>query len=559
MYRILIADDEGIMLESLKGMITREFGDSCEITTVKTGRAAIEQAELTHPDILFLDIQMPGINGIQALREIRRTNPAALAYIVSAYDKFDYAREAIDLGVEGYLTKPVTKKTLIDAVREAMEKVDRLRRERRDQLEIQEKLEIVIPVVETGFVGSVLTPGETPDISYFRQLLDMTEEYAYICLLQIGRETQQGQPVSPVGFGVQAESLYPQLRAIVKSYGRCFMGQAMGSRIPILVPHESGQVDYEERVQIISRTRESLTRLEEKLPYRFRAGIGRVRPVGEVSASYEEALRALQESESRVVHINDVMSRGEYEGGFPVDTEKKIFALMEKGDAEGMMAEADRFFDWMVHNYPESRDNIRLKVLEYVLWAERIAFHEGAVNYGFEDRHSYLTDVMAIDDYERLRVWYRDKMTSVCRAIASRHTQQTESTVGRAMAYIQEHYASDISLDDVSREVNVSPYYFSKLFKEQAGENFIEYLTRIRIDQARRLLSSTQESVKEISTAVGYADPNYFSRIFKKQTGMTPREYREREQGQRTADTAEEQGRGRDDGEYECDEYKPDR
>ena len=103
--------------------------------------------------------------------------------------------------------------------------------------------------------------------------------------------------------------------------------------------------------------------------------------------------------------------------------------------------------------------------------------------------------------------------------------------VSKAKAYIKENYGRDISLDDVSREVNVSPYYFSKLFKEEEGQNFIEYLTKIRIDKARQLLREENLSIKEISIMVGYSDPNYFSRLFRKQMDMSPREYRESQGG----------------------------
>ena len=88
---------------------------------------------------------------------------------------------------------------------------------------------------------------------------------------------------------------------------------------------------------------------------------------------------------------------------------------------------------------------------------------------------------------------------------------------------------NEISLDDVSREVNVSPYYFSKLFKEEVGENFIDYLTDLRISRAKLMLKDETLTIREAGARAGYADQNYFSRIFKKQTGMTPRQYRETE------------------------------
>lgn len=106
--------------------------------TAKTGRVVIEKAETFHPDVVFMDIHMPGINGIQAMREIRKFNNSALFYVVSAYDKFDYAKEAIDLGVEKYLTKPISKGKIISVVEEAIEKVDKIRNQRSNLLKIQE-------------------------------------------------------------------------------------------------------------------------------------------------------------------------------------------------------------------------------------------------------------------------------------------------------------------------------------------------------------------------------------------------------------------------------------
>ena len=111
MYRIMLADDEGIMLEALKNIITSNFGGECEIATAKTGRAVVELAERFRPDIAFMDIQMPGLNGIQAMKEIQKTNKNIIFIVISAYDKFGYAKEAINLGVLEYLTKPVNKKS----------------------------------------------------------------------------------------------------------------------------------------------------------------------------------------------------------------------------------------------------------------------------------------------------------------------------------------------------------------------------------------------------------------------------------------------------------------
>ena len=97
----------------------------------------------------------------------------------------------------------------------------------------------------------------------------------------------------------------------------------------------------------------------------------------------------------------------------------------------------------------------------------------------------------------------------------------------KAKTYIDENYEKELTLDSVARKIAISPYYLSKLFKDEIGENFIEYLTRLRINQAKKLLEENRFSIKEICMLVGYSDPNYFSRIFKKIEGVTPTEYRD--------------------------------
>ena len=109
MYRILIADDEGLMLEAFKGVILAEFGDKCSVETAKTGRAVIEKAETFHPDIVFMDIHMPGINGIQAMREIRKFNNSALFYVVLHMTNLITPKKPSILVWNSILTKPISK------------------------------------------------------------------------------------------------------------------------------------------------------------------------------------------------------------------------------------------------------------------------------------------------------------------------------------------------------------------------------------------------------------------------------------------------------------------
>lgn len=530
MYRVLIADDEGIMREALKNIITSNFGNECELAFAKTGRAVIELAETFRPDVAFMDIQMPGINGIQAIREIQKFNSTTLFVIITAYDKFDYAKEAVNLGVMEYLTKPVKRTKIVEVLERAMRQIDSERKKRSDNLKIQEKLETVIPIVENGFVNSmILQEGGASDLSYYKMLLDIQEEYAYVAVIQFGQPSDDGILTTPVGMSVKAQEFYPECSAICKEFFPCIVGPIMTNRIVLAVPCEHAQQEYNERIQIIEQARNLTRKLGTRFEARFRTGIGRVYSMNELKRSYSEAYRALSESTSSVAHVEDLTIMGEYVGDYPVETERRLFAQIAKADWNGASQTANEFFDWMIHNYYDDRADIQLKVLEFVIWAEREAFRNGEIRqYGLLSRKNYMTSVLACQNYQELREWFLQKMEEVCRQVANRREEQSEGIVSKAKTYIAQNYCRELTLDEVSRSVNISPYYFSKLFKEESGENFIEYLTGMRIRKAKELLKNPALSIKEICVMSGYSDPNYFSRIFKKQEDVTPSEYRER-------------------------------
>jgi two-component system response regulator YesN len=227
-----------------------------------------------------------------------------------------------------------------------------------------------------------------------------------------------------------------------------------------------------------------------------------------------------------VAHADDLPIGCEYEEDYPIHLEKRLFDEVGRGEVENAVATARRFFDWLAGNGSGSLDEIRIKILEFVLWAERIAYERGGMTYRLHCRQDYLSTVMGTDQLEELRQWFLDKIMEACQNIVGKREEKSNNIIRTAQRYINENYMRDISLDDVSRTVNISPYYFSKIFKEETGEGFVEYLTNLRIEKAKELLSTTEYSMREICKMCGYSDPNYFSRSFKKNAGVTPSDYK---------------------------------
>ncbi|PHV69409.1 DNA-binding response regulator [Sporanaerobium hydrogeniformans] len=527
MYRIMLADDEGIVINSLKFIIEKHFKDECVIEFAKTGRHVIELAERFRPDIAFMDIQMPGINGIEAIKEIKKVSPSTLFIVLSAYDKFEYAKEAIHLGVLEYLNKPVNQKVIVEIIEKAIHLINKQREQRNHDLMVKEKLEIVVPIIESGLIYAILFQEECPeDRLQYHELLGIKEEYGYVMVLEYGDVIEKGNLTNVVGASVKAQSFSYTLREIIKQYFDCVIGANMTNKTVIFVPFGKSQLEYSDRINIIEKAREMLVRLRQKIEVEFRIGIGKVKDLERLVESYREAVTAMKNSKGKVAHFNDLPSNSIYIEEYPVELEQTLLNTICRGRFAAARTETEHYFEQLIRNYPSCEAEIKLKILEIVLHSEQKVFSSQGMVYDFRNRKNYLSDMTEIDSYELLKKWFLQKISEICTEVNTKKKDQSTLCIEKAKAYIQKHYAKDISLDEVSREVDISPYYFSKLFKEVTGENFIEYVTDIRIENAKRLLDRGI-SIKEVGIEVGYSDPNYFSRIFKKIVGLTPTEFKE--------------------------------
>ena len=346
---------------------------------------------------------------------------------------------------------------------------------------------------------------------------------AFVC----GDKQEGSHLTNAVGSSVKLQQHYNEICDTFKQRFKCLVGSIMANKIAILVPTREKDLTLDERIKLIDEARDIARILMVKTSQQIRIGIGSIKPIMELKSSYSEALKALTMTTENVVHVEDLPMGLEYESNYPKELEKQLFEEIKEGDDHKVAVSSNAYFDWMLKNPSTGIMDMRLKILEFVLWAEKIAYSSGGMKYVFDSRADYLPKIMSTEDHDELRRWFIEKMTEATRNVVEKKAEKSTKTIASAREYINKNYNTDISLDDVSREVNISPYYFSKLFKDETGEGFVEYLTNLRIEKAKELLSGTSYSMKEICQMVGYTDPNYFSRIFKKNVGVTPTEYKE--------------------------------
>ncbi|MCR5215055.1 MAG: response regulator [Eubacterium sp.] len=528
MFRIVVADDEGIMRESIKNNLESNFGQKLEVRTVKSGREAIEECLNFRPDIVFMDIQMPGISGIQAIKEIQKFNKSIRFIIITAYDRFSYAQEAISLGVVEYIMKPVTKKKIMDVAIKVMNQIDEERKKNSDDLKVREKLEIVVPMIESAFINNILQGSDTGKGREYLNMLDVQEEYGYIVVLEFGDDFEDGVLTNAMGSNVRLSKQYDNLKESIKAFFDSIVGPIMGNRVVIYVPIKEGQLEYDRRVEIITRIRSMILNLEDTMEMKFRAGIGEVKYIEDSYESYTEAIRSLHRSNKHIVHAEDISVAEDMTQDVSnvMDLEQKYIQCCMKGGVETALIFADSLIEALKDIETISFGEKKTRVYELIVRLEQQCQDIGIIKYEIRSHAEYLNDIVEISNMQELGVWLQDKTKRLCNDIVSFRTDSGNGAIGKSISYINENFSRDLSLDDVARFVDISPYYFSKLFKQEMGENFVEYLTKYRVAQAKTFLANESLSIKEICGMVGYSDPNYFSRIFKKYEGVTPTEYR---------------------------------
>lgn len=528
MYKLIIADDEKIVIDSLKYIIEKNFNNIEIIATARSGREVIEKVDDNVPDIIFMDIRMPGINGLEAIKEIKSRHKHIVIIVLTAFDHFDFAKEALNLGVLEYLLKPVNRTKIVEVINKAVEIVKTEKEKRRMELEMKEKLEYIVPILENGFIYSLtLFDDNSNELLNYKQIFEIEENGGYVMTIEFGDEEKNGGLENKIGYSVRSQNFYPFIRDTINATCRCIVGPVMLNRVVVFVPANYETDEFSSRQKSLAFAEALFQKLSEKLKCSFKIGIGKTCESFELlPSSYEESLKALRYLKSSgVMHYMDIPSRNPQASEYPEHKEKLLLQKVSLGEAvEGANA-FNYIFDWLVGKYSNQPLKIKNKLLEILFQLNRMAWEYGTDPES--DAISFLEEMLAMNDLSELKLWCKKRIEVIAGQISSYRDYKIGDLTRKAKEYIKANYSKPITLEDISREINVSPQYFSKLFKEETGENFIDYLTGIRIKVAKDLLENSELSIKEICYNIGYSDPNYFSRIFKKIVGVAPTEYKE--------------------------------
>lgn len=526
MFKILIVDDEKIVLDAVKYILEKEFPQITLYEIARSGREAIEKAEIFNPDIIMMDIRMPGINGIDAIKEIKSKQPKIHFVIVSAYEQFDFAKEAVELKVDDYILKPIIKNKLVSVLRNIMDKITIEKEIKKKELEIIEKYEKVNTLLEYGFIYSIIL-GEhyNSKLNKYKEILELDCPGGYIMLIEaknkekdIYLERQESDLL------IENEEYNSMVSDALKCKCRCFVGPAILGRVVVYIYtiNKGGNLLKKEALEIAQHVYNKI--LDFNYKHKIQISIGSYQKLENISKSFDDALIAIKHVNNKeiIVHISDIKHEGLTPSEYPKDKENRLIEQIDEGDLEGALDSFNTIYKWVYTSYNNSFEIGRAKLAELY-----VAIHRGAFGNGIKetDYENYLLEFYNIEEYLKLEKVCNDRLIELIYNINFLHKKKNNKIIIQAKEYIYENFNKDITLEEVARIVSVTPHYFSRLFKEETGENFIEYLTIFRIKKAKKMMDTTNLNIKEICYKIGYTDPNYFSRLFKKVEKVTPTDY----------------------------------
>ena len=533
MLKVFLVEDESVVREGLRDNIPWEQYGYRFVGEASDGEMALPLIRKTRPDVLITDIKMPFMDGLSLSKIVSEEFPKIKIAIISGYDDFEYAREAIEVGVDQYILKPITRMNLRKVLLELKEKIEQDMEHDDYQMKLQNEMheyeQFSLRYFFEKILGGKLSVKEIYDEAAKRSLQIAAPCYNLLFLylqekkgtLSDGKMENFVRKQEEVLHYFLRHPQYVLFRWNVNCYGVLIKSET--SQMEVLTEKalehvkricspESEQLDWYlavgNPVERVSMLPECYHNVNHYFAYRFIMPYQHILTEAtlknNLSQQEENSIDKVDSAKMSPEIILDFLARGS-EGEIQDFVESYLMGIREA-------LESRMFRDYVVLN-------IRFTIISYIE-SIGVSKHDYLEQIG-EYANNVHMKVQEISDYFvislRAAVDIRDEQSNV----------QNRKTFRKALDYIDVNYAQEsISLSSVACEVDVSANYLSSIFSQNMQKTFTEYITEKRMEKAKKLLRNTELSSSRIALEVGYKDPHYFSFVFKKTQGCSPREYR---------------------------------
>ena len=526
MYSVFAVDDEPIVLEGIRSKIDWEGSGFTFAGEATDGEIALSMIHEIKPDILITDIKMPFMDGLQLAEAIKRTQPWIKIIILSGHDEFDYAKKAISIGIEDYLLKPFTPDELLSSLNKTAAQIDKERKQLSDISRLREELKSSEALIKKDFLNNLVHGSEEMNtvIQKSSELgINLIARYYKVLISRI--ESRSGD-----------QQKQQEACSLLNSYSTA-INEAVSffhhSNLLVCIFKGSTQAELDDNSFRAAETISHIAGKNEDCTVVTAMG-KTVDHLSQLKTSYEDAKKILNASgtgENRIISSDDLEQSEsgsteaallELKEGDPLVDKLKYAA---KGDIQSIIDESME----LIKKNPDQFSVFASYLLVDLIFAvsklvEKLGGDIKALKPEILQR-KFIDD--AVSDEERFTTTLEQVLQFALEYRDSKMTGKYADVILKAKKYIEENYADqNTTLTTVAEAVALSPNHFSTIFSQECKTTFIEYLTNVRLENAKRLMRETDMKGYDIAYECGFSDPHYFSYIFKKNTGLSPREYK---------------------------------
>lgn len=531
MLKLFIVDDEVSIIQLIRKLVSPEIAHEI-VGETTDGLSALAMIEEAKPDIVITDIRMPGLNGVELIRRAREKQIQAEFIIISGYKDFAYARDAIRYGALEYLLKPIKAEELNAVLNTVLEKKgekERLKTRIADmELTIAKNRREKRREVLAGYVRQIYE--HTPQfcekqVQVLKETFRIQEGVFSVLILKLDTEE-----------AIETELILQNLEVLGDKYNRaiqelCYDSETYCEQSRCYVWFHTSVQRFSE----IFRRLEAL--MEDNVSqynlYRVSAAMGSMEAdLWKLERAFESAdygiMQRFHREKERLIIYHGELDQVVY---MPVSQELK-------GRLDRICYEFDdEAFDDLLCRVYQDLD----RQYKGDLWCIRKYLNEmsGYVLFRLKTRDSGHVDEIVLDLQNGIRkkadlccceeeFWetYLEALTEQLKLEKQECKDGLRRPIKCMKQYMKEHFAEDVSLDEIVGAAELSNAYGSSIFKKETGMTITNYLIKVRMEEAQRLIRETSLTINEIAYKVGYTDARYFSKLFIKVVGIKPMDYR---------------------------------